>query len=181
MLCNGVWFWEAKGFGRIISVVSTAFFQCETTTIIVTTTTQELGTEQIFYNAFCKTHPVKACVKYLILTNSILPVRYCSFLNFRDLRKLSHYQFNRFAQWYTVSRACHVVLVVKNPPANPGDIRDAGSVLGLERFPGGGHDNPLQYSCLENPRDRSLVGCHLWGYTELDMIDMTEQQQQQVS
>lgn len=58
MLCNGVYFCEAKGFGRIISVVSTAFFQCETTTIIVTTTTQVLGTEQIFYNAFCKAHPV---------------------------------------------------------------------------------------------------------------------------
>ena len=48
----------------------------------------------------------------------------------------------------------HVVLVVKNPPANAGDIRDAGSVPGLERSPGGGHGNPLQYSCLENPMDR---------------------------
>ena len=47
-----------------------------------------------------------------------------------------------------------VVLVVKNPPANAGDIRDAGSVPGLGRSPGGGHGNPLQYSCLENPVDR---------------------------
>ena len=35
--------------------------------------------------------------------------------------------------------------------------------------------NPLQYCCLENPRDRSLVGCHLWGRTESDTTDMTQQ------
>ena len=39
----------------------------------------------------------------------------------------------------------------KNPPANTGDIRDAGSIPGLRRSPGGGYGNPLQYSCLENP------------------------------
>ena len=43
-----------------------------------------------------------------------------------------------------------MVLVVKNPPANEGDVRDAGSIPGVERSPGGGHGNPLQYSCLEN-------------------------------
>ena len=37
---------------------------------------------------------------------------------------------------------------------------------------GEGNVNPLQYSCLENPRDGSLVGCHLWGHTELDMTDV---------
>ena len=47
-----------------------------------------------------------------------------------------------------------MVLVVKNPPSNAGDIRDMGSIPGLVRSPGEGHDNPLQYSCLENPRDR---------------------------
>ena len=47
-----------------------------------------------------------------------------------------------------------VVLVVKNLPANAGDIRDVGSVPGLGRSPGGGHGYPLQYSCLENPMDR---------------------------
>ena len=52
-------------------------------------------------------------------------------------------------------RASHVVLVVKNPLANTGDIRDMGSIPGSERSPGGdGHGNPLQYSCLENPIDR---------------------------
>ena len=47
-----------------------------------------------------------------------------------------------------------MVLMVKNLPVNAGDIRDVGSIPGLERSPGGGHGNPLQYSCLENPMDR---------------------------
>ena len=46
------------------------------------------------------------------------------------------------------------VLVVKNPPPSAGDVRDAGLITVLERSPGGGHGNPLQYSCLENPMDR---------------------------
>ena len=45
-------------------------------------------------------------------------------------------------------------IAVKNPPANGGDIRDAGSIPGSRRSPGGGHGNPFQYSCLENPMDR---------------------------
>ena len=45
-------------------------------------------------------------------------------------------------------------LVVKNLSANVGDIRDAGSIPGSGRPPGGGNGNPLQYSCLENPMDR---------------------------
>ena len=49
--------------------------------------------------------------------------------------------------------AAQVVLVVKNPPANAGDIRDAGSIPGSGRSPGGGHGSPFQYSCLENPMD----------------------------
>ena len=51
-------------------------------------------------------------------------------------------------------RASQVALVVKNPPANAGDTRDAGLIPGSGRSPGGGHGNPLQYSCLENPMDR---------------------------
>ena len=41
--------------------------------------------------------------------------------------------------------------MVKNLPANAGDIRDVGLILELGRSPGGGHGNPGQYSCLENP------------------------------
>ena len=44
--------------------------------------------------------------------------------------------------------------MVKNLPANTGEVKDAGSMPGLGRPPGGGHGNPLQYSCLENPMDR---------------------------
>ena len=44
--------------------------------------------------------------------------------------------------------------MLKNLVANAGDIRDMGSIPGSGRFPGGGHGNPLQYSCLENPMDR---------------------------
>ena len=44
--------------------------------------------------------------------------------------------------------------VVKNPPDNAGDLRDAGSIPGLGRSPGGGHGNKLEYSCLEDPMDK---------------------------
>ena len=44
--------------------------------------------------------------------------------------------------------------MVKNLPANARDIRDMGSIPGLERSPGGGYGNPFQYSCQENPMDR---------------------------
>ena len=47
-----------------------------------------------------------------------------------------------------------MVLVVKNLPANARDIRDADSIPGLGRSLGGGHGNPLKYSCLENLMDR---------------------------
>ena len=78
-----------------------------------------------------------------------------------------------------------MVLLVKNPPTNAGDIRDRGSVHGSERSPGGEHGNPLQYSCLENRMDRevwqatvcgverSLAGHHLWGRKESDISEVT--------
>ena len=47
-----------------------------------------------------------------------------------------------------------MALVVKNPPANAGDVKDTGLIPGLERSPAEGNGNPLQYSCLENPMDR---------------------------
>ena len=55
---------------------------------------------------------------------------------------------------YELFGASQVVLVVKNPPANAGDMRDAGSIPGSGKSPGEGHRNPLQYSCLENLIDR---------------------------
>ena len=65
-----------------------------------------------------------------------------------------------------------MALEVKNLPANVGDVRDTGSISGLRRSPGGGHGNPLQYSCLENLHgQRSLVGYSPWGHRELNMTE----------
>ena len=55
---------------------------------------------------------------------------------------------------YGTRESSQVALVVKSPPANAGDVKDAGLIPGLGRSPGGGHGDPLQYSCLENPMDR---------------------------
>ena len=55
---------------------------------------------------------------------------------------------------HCTGQASQMVLVVKNLPANAGDIRDVSSIPGLGRSSGEGHGNPLHYSCLENPMDR---------------------------
>ena len=62
--------------------------------------------------------------------------------------------------------AFQVALVVKNLPANVGDIRDAGSIPGLGRSPGVEYGNPLQYSCLKNLIDRGAwqIGSHRFGH-----------------
>ena len=59
-----------------------------------------------------------------------------------------------------------VALLVKIPPATAGDVRDAGSVPELGRFPGGGHGNPLQYSYLKNPMDRGAWPAIVHGITK---------------
>ena len=66
------------------------------------------------------------------------------------------------------SRASQVVLVVKNSPANVGNLRDTDmdSIPGLGRLPGGGHGNPLQSSCLENPMDRGAWQAMVPGVTK---------------
>ena len=65
-----------------------------------------------------------------------------------------------------------VALVVKNPPANAGDARDADLVPGSGRPPGGGNGNPLQYSCLENPMEKGrLLGYSPWVGKEWDMTE----------
>ena len=47
-----------------------------------------------------------------------------------------------------------MALLVKNLPSNSGEISDIGLILGSGRSPGEGNDNPVQYSCLENPMER---------------------------
>ena len=60
--------------------------------------------------------------------------------------------------------------MVQNLPANSGDTRDVGSIPGLGRSPGEGHDNPLQYSCQENPMDSRAWRATVHGVAkELDM------------
>ena len=58
----------------------------------------------------------------------------------------------------------HVAVVVKSLPANAGDARDAGSIPGLGRSPGGGNGNPLQYSCHKNPMDNEPGGLESMGW-----------------
>ena len=76
---------------------------------------------------------------------------------------------NRYPQR---TMASQVVSVVKNLLANAGDIRDMGSIPGSGRSPGGGHGNPLQCSCLENPMDRG-VGYSPRGRKESDTTEVT--------
>jgi len=54
----------------------------------------------------------------------------------------------------------------ENPPANAIDIRDASSVPGWGRYHGGGHGDPLLYSCLENPMDRGTWWAAVHGVTQ---------------
>ena len=73
------------------------------------------------------------------------------------------------------SFSSRVVLEVKNLPANSGNIRDSSLIPGSGRSPGGGHGNPLQYSCLENPMDRGAWWATVHGgCKESDTTEATE-------
>ena len=65
-----------------------------------------------------------------------------------------------------ISWASQVALVVKNPPASAGDVRDVSSIPGSGRSPGVGIDNPLQSSCLENPMDGGAWRATVHGVTK---------------
>ena len=64
--------------------------------------------------------------------------------------------------------------MVKNPLVNAGDMKDVGSIPGLGRSPRGGHGNPLQCSCLKNPRDRGAWWVTVLRVTESDMTEVTQ-------
>ena len=61
--------------------------------------------------------------------------------------------------------------MVKNLPANAGDIRGTGLIPGLGKSLGGGHSNSLQYSCLENPMNRGVWWTVVHGFAELDTTE----------
>ena len=63
--------------------------------------------------------------------------------------------------------------MVKNLPANAGDIRDTGSISGPRRSPGEGNGNPLQYSCLENLMERGAWWATVYRVAESDMTEAT--------
>ena len=65
-----------------------------------------------------------------------------------------------------------MALVVKKPPANAGDVSKMGLIPWSGTSPGGGHDNPFQYSCLENPMVRGAWQSTIHGVTELDMPEV---------
>ena len=69
--------------------------------------------------------------------------------------------------------ASQVAPVVKNPSATARVARDGGSIPGSGRSSGGGHDNPLQYSCLENPMDREAWWAMVHRVAELDTTEVT--------
>ena len=69
--------------------------------------------------------------------------------------------------------ASQVALVVKNPPATAVGVRDKASTPGLGRPPGGGHGNPLQCYCLENPMDRGAWRAQSRGLKKSDMAEAT--------
>ena len=70
-----------------------------------------------------------------------------------------------------VTRTSQVAIVIKNPPANAGNIRDLGLISGSGRCPGVGNGNPLQYSCLENPMDRGAWRATVHKVAELDTTE----------
>ena len=75
---------------------------------------------------------------------------------------------NLIAHPYMGLWASQLSPVVKNLPANEGDLRNMGSIPGLGRSPEGCHGNPLQHSCLENPMDRGAWQAAVQRVTESD-------------
>ena len=67
--------------------------------------------------------------------------------------------------------AFQMALEVMKPTANAGDRRDVGWIPGSGRSPGGGHGNPLQYSCLENFMGRGACRAAVHGIAKSDMIE----------
>ena len=90
-------------------------------------------------------HSIMSKPDFVTITSS----RVCNYGNCRAALKIQNISFILYQ--VILSRASQVALVVMNPLANAGDVRDMGLISRSGRSPGEGHGNPLQYSCLENP------------------------------
>ena len=86
----------------------------------------------------------------------------------REAPTESYFQFQLMSSTYGLSQ---VALVVNNPPASAGDIRDAGLIPGLGRYPGESHGNPLQYSAWRIPMDRGAWQGTVHGIAESDTTE----------
>ena len=76
--------------------------------------------------------------------------------------------FFEVAPKFCILGTSQVALVVKNLPSNAGDLTDMSSIPCLGRSPEGRHENPLQYSCPENPMDRDLGGLQSIGWERVE-------------
>ena len=109
---------------------------------------------------------LQICLVWTFSINGILPpwslrfwllslsVSSCISISLHIRADLSGLQIPRQSNWSNAAPDSKVDLVIKNLLANPGDTADTDSLPGSGRSPGGGHGNPLQCSCLENPMDR---------------------------
>ena len=93
-------------------------------------------------------------VLFIVQKLSILMMFNLSIFPFDAWRLVLHLRNHCVIQSHENLGASQVMLVVKNPPANAGGIRDTALISGLGRSPGVGNGNLFQYSCLENSRDR---------------------------
>ena len=94
---------------------------------------------------------------------------------------------NTIQRHFLIWPLSQVLLLVKNLPVNAGDVRDEGSTPGSGRSPGGGHGNPLQNSCLENPMDRGTWWATVngaakgWTWTWLKWLSMQHAHTKQIN
>ena len=111
---------------------------------------------------YCILQYIIYIVYYCILTEYNL-LEICTFwlsspIPYLILPPRHHITSSVFSVSISLVWTSQVVLVAKNLPANAGDVRDLGWVPGLGTCPVGGHSDPLQYCCLENPLDRGAWG-----------------------
>ena len=95
------------------------------------------------------------CLRFLLFYYLSLKIQQCgNCCHYYVIILITEVLTPSFSVSKTQTGASQVVLVVKNLPANAGDLGDVGSIPGSRRSPGGGHGNPLQCSCLDSPMDR---------------------------